>query len=515
MEKLSSIALRKFIGGILFVVCFAAMVMSVTAEGDDIPRVTFENRKSEAPDLYIKKQVKTSAEGYEAPEGQEFSFVLKLDGELAKRLEYRVFDKKGEEIFDRDILGNRKPFQTNRSGGFKLKTGQTAKFEYVGSGVTYEVAEQAVQGYLQIQPQGGAAATGTVSPDGTLVNFVNLYIPKSHQDKTNLMVRKSISFPEGYEIPETPYFTFRIRLDGKVYSHEKYEIRDIKTDELLSEGTTDLTGTFRMQGGCTAVFREIPVDVDYSVEESETEEWYAIGDVFVEGTTISPGTIVDFTNKNASFAVSKEVEGQIESDEEFVFLLTRADRTVWADAEYYLYRTAAGILEDDVIHKTGSDGTFRLKKGQTAVFCGAEPGTVFSIHELANPDYVQILPESPAGYADKMVSDAVEMLPFVNKMLSKKGILSVTKIVENVKDAAPFAQDTFSFFLYRKNSDQGQGNVYEPVKEAVYTVSAGNSERTGQTDPDGKFSLRANETARFNGLSYGEYTIEETQPSAE
>ena len=118
--------------------CLGMMVVFVQAE-EDIPGVIFENSRNEAPDLYIKKQVKTAMEGYDPPEDQEFSFVLKLDGELAKRLEYRVFDKEDEEIFDRDILGNRKRFQTDRSGTFALKAGQTALFEYVGSGVRYEV----------------------------------------------------------------------------------------------------------------------------------------------------------------------------------------------------------------------------------------------------------------------------------------------------------------------------------------------------------------------------------------
>ena len=205
--------------------CLGMMVVFVQAE-EDIPGVIFENSRNEAPDLYIKKQVKTAMEGYDPPEDQEFSFVLKLDGELAKRLEYRVFDKEDEEIFDRDILGNRKRFQTDRSGTFALKAGQTALFEYVGSGVRYEVTEQPAEDYVQIQPQGESAAVGTVPPSGAYVNFVNLYIPKSDRDTANLMIQKSISFPEGYEMPETPWFSFQLQLDGRKFSLEQYEIHD-------------------------------------------------------------------------------------------------------------------------------------------------------------------------------------------------------------------------------------------------------------------------------------------------
>ena len=351
--------------------CLGMMAVFVQAE-EDIPGVIFENSRNEAPDLYIKKQVKTAMEGYDPPEDQEFSFVLKLDGELAKRLEYRVFDKEDEEIFDRDILGNRKRFQTDRSGTFALKAGQTALFEYVGSGVRYEVTEQPAEDYVQIQPQGESAAVGTVPPSGAYVNFVNLYIPKSDRDTANLMIQKSISFPEGYEMPETPWFSFQLQLDGRKFSLEQYEIHDSRTDELLDKGVTDSEGIFKIKGGCTAVFREIPTDIDYLVTEKPEDGWYSTKETSLEGTVTAPGTIVNFNNKNVSFAVSKEVEGG-ESTEEFRFLLTKADRTVWADAAYYLYRTVDGKLVDDLVHQTEKDGSFLMCHGQTAVFIGGEP----------------------------------------------------------------------------------------------------------------------------------------------
>ncbi len=99
MERIRILTVKIMMFCILIGSCLGMMAVFVQAE-EDIPGVIFENSRNEAPDLYIKKQVKTAMEGYDPPEDQEFSFVLKLDGELAKRLEYRVFDKEDEEIFD-------------------------------------------------------------------------------------------------------------------------------------------------------------------------------------------------------------------------------------------------------------------------------------------------------------------------------------------------------------------------------------------------------------------------------
>ena len=88
MERIRILTVKIMMFCILIGSCLGMMAVFVQAE-EDIPGVIFENSRNEAPDLYIKKQVKTAMEGYDPPEDQEFSFVLKLDGELAKRLEYR------------------------------------------------------------------------------------------------------------------------------------------------------------------------------------------------------------------------------------------------------------------------------------------------------------------------------------------------------------------------------------------------------------------------------------------
>lgn len=497
--------LDKMISVLMMLCCVFSMVLPAAAAETETPRVVFENEPNDTPDLYITKHVKNGAEGYDAPADKKFSFILKLDGQPANRVEYRVFNANGDEVFNLLNL----PFKTDRSGGFSLTAEQTAMFEYVGYGVSYEVSEVPDEDFQQIQPAGGSAAVGTVMPGGSLVEFTNLYLPEGKQETTDFRIRKSVSFPEGYEAPESPDFCFQVTLDGKLYTQEIYEIQDTKTGQKLSEGITDDEGKLFLKGGQTALFRQVPVDVDYSVKEEPTEGWRITGEAVKEGSTKAPATIVNFNNSNASFAVSKQMEDGSKPDIDFTFLLTRADRSVWADASYYLYESTGGMLIDDTIQKTSADGTFALKAGQTAVFTGADPGTIYNVSEVADPNYIQVLPNEPEGYRDKIVTDAVEVLPFINRQVPEDHTLTVTKIVENEDSTAPLANDQFTFRLYKEKVQENGGSVYEPSAYVEYTIAVGNTESALFTDADGKFILKANETARFTGLETGGYKVEE------
>ncbi len=81
---------------------------------------------------------------------------------------------------------------------------------------------------------------------------------------TRLIVRKDITFPAGYVCPETPDFPFALTVDGKPYGEEPYTVTDTKTGAELGTRTTGPDGSFSLKGGQTAVFSEIPQDVDYT-----------------------------------------------------------------------------------------------------------------------------------------------------------------------------------------------------------------------------------------------------------
>jgi LPXTG-motif cell wall-anchored protein len=484
---------------------------------------------------------------YEAPEDAEFTFVLKLDGALAKKREYRVFDSSGSEIFQdtdgaesADKPSNWTAYRTDRSGTFTLKAGQMAKFEYVGTGVSYEVTEIAIPDqFIQIQPAQDQSVVGTMVPKGARADFTNLYTGReededNEEEETSLVIRKNVSFPSGYEALETPDFTFCVKISGKPWSEEAYTVTDIDTGEVLESGLTDPDGTFTMRGGCMATFDGIPVNADYEVTEdlSGIENWRSTGSLTEEGATAAPVTTVVFSNVSASFAVTKQLEDGSKPDTEFTFELSDAEGGLWQNAEYYLY-TTAGSLAEKGVHKTNEQGRFVLKAGQAAIFVGIPAGTKYSVREIGQSEYTQVVPASSFGYQNKTVVDSVEVLPFVNKKIETYG-LNVTKLVESDEGRTAVTQDEFTFVLYKKTAAKEDDEVseavidenaasgtaadgtsdgdtagYEPVRDAVYSIESGTSQLTYKTDENGTFTIKANETARFAALSSGTYKVEE------
>lgn len=500
---------RKGLSFLTALLCLAGSLLPLrvsAAAAEEVPRVVFENEQNSTPDLYVTKKVESASGSLELPQNLSFTFVLKLDGELADRLPYRVFDESGTEVFD-EILGMQTGFKTDRSGTFTLKPGQTAKFEYVGAGVAYEVTELPKEGWEQVQPAGGAPAAGTVTDKGAWAEFTNL---TGGGGNARLVVRKSISFPNGYEIPETPEFLFQVKLEGKPYAQEAYDIIDTASTKVVGSGTTDAEGKFSLRGGQSADFREVPENVDYEVTEITAEApegWRAVGETEKEGTTGAGGTtVLNFHNANASFAVTKKLEDDSKPDTEFTFLLTRADHSVWMGAKYLLYQTDGTPVTDEngdqTLGVTDKNGNFSLKPGQAAVFTGIEPGTLYHVSEVGRADYVQLVPGAAEGYTNKVVSDAVEVLPFVNR-LADSG-LTVTKVLEHMTGDAPLEQREFTFILSRQADDS-----WRVMANTDYSIEVGTSQNTYQTDAEGKFTLKANETARFTGLPEGSYKVEE------
>lgn len=400
----------------MLVVCCLVQCFGIVNATDKIPRVVFENEESVTPDLYVSKKVET-AEGYEIPD-KSFSFTLKLDGQLANRLEYQVFNEDGEEVFSYDENSNKIPFTTDRNGIFSLKDGQTAKFEYVGSGVSYEITETTEENFQQIEPSGSLPAIGTVTDKGASVVFKNRYIPKDSSKTADFVITKTVSFPDGYEMPETPDFTFTLTVNGKVYANEKYTIGSVESGLEIGNGQTNANGEFTLKGGTFATFTEIPTNVDYTVTEKATEGWRATGSSELKGSVQSPITYANFNNVSASFAVTKTMSDNSKPDDSFTFELSG---NISFPASYYLYTTKGELVKGDdgtelPLQKTDDKGMFKLTAGQTAIFVGIEKDTVYNVKEKETPGYTQILPSSPDGYRNKKVSDAVEVLPFTNEV---------------------------------------------------------------------------------------------------
>ena len=109
---------------------------------------------------------------------------------LPNKEQYRVFNENGDEVYNHQDgtisseTTNKIPFMTDRNGNFTLYGGYTAKFEYVGNGVSYEILELPQENFQQVSPAAGTSAIGTIKPDGARVEFVNLYMPYVEQKTT-------------------------------------------------------------------------------------------------------------------------------------------------------------------------------------------------------------------------------------------------------------------------------------------------------------------------------------------
>lgn len=502
---------------VLLLAAFCMVAGMQVVQADEDTRVTFTNEENKTPDLFITKHVESADDRYEVPKDVAFKFVLKLNGKLANKEQYRVFNESGDEVFNHSdgVISsnttNKIPFMTDRNGNFTLYGGYTAKFEYVGNGASYEISELPQENFQQVSPAAGTSAVGTIKPDGARVEFVNLYVPYVEKKTTDLVVTKHIAYPQGYVYDEETSFNFTLKLEGKPYANEIYTIKNSDTGEELKEARTDANGKFSLQGGQSATFKEVKADVDYEVVEEKADGWRVLGDVKQSGATQAPVTAIQYTNAIASFGVNKTMSDKSASDKDFKFLLSDHTKKAWSNAEYYLYNSVSGKRVDSVVHKTDANGYFTLKANQTAIFLGIAPGTMYNVQEIAEAGYIQKTPISSGGYENKVVGDNVEIVPFVNEPMKEEGTLSVTKLIENTTGEIPMDDIKFTFVLSRKN-----GETYEVVQNANYIIPMGDAESTYKTNAAGEFQLKGNQTAIFKELKQGEtYKVEEKQINVE
>ena len=476
--------------------------------------ITFYNARTEETALFVKKEVQNPG-GEKLPE-DEFEFTLRLNGELAKNQQYTLYDADGRRLYNYDdgltTEQNKTkleiPLKTDRYGHFKLTAGQTAQFAELYPGDTYEVEESENPPYVQTSPPKGQTARGTLTNDAKQETFVNLY-PQTESGR--LEVRKSVSFPKGYEVPETPAFTFEIRIANKAYADQAFTVKDLNTDDKIGSGTTDAGGRFTLNGDTYAVFDGVPVDADFSVKEILEDSvreagWRVVGEDEQEGATSSNGNIVSFANAQASFAVSKEMLGGVAVNEPFSFQVLDAKGRPWNGAlSYYLYDSLKKLVDED-LQKTGTDGSFVLRDGQTAVFVGLEAGTEYGVRETSSGQYVQYLPGEGGGYTGKIVTDSAELLPFVNADVPSPTLLTVKKTLTDNSEDGSAPDVAFTFRISKKNAD----GEYEPLAKAAYDIIDKNGTRTFSADAEGCFTLHAWETARFVELAKNEtYRVEE------
>ena len=509
----------------------AEEVGNILSSSSSLANLVFYNTKKEETALFVEKQVESADPGNPAPEDAEFEFTLRLNGELQINVEYEVYTSDGKYIYnyetgettvkDPNQLENER--RTNNYGHFTLKAGQKAKFTGLTPGDQYRVSEETEEPFKLIYPASAdGSETGTLTKDGDTLVFRNLYAVGS---PGTLVVRKTISYPQNYEMPDTPDFKFRVTIGSEKYAEKDYVVRDLASGSKIGTGKTDEDGCLTLAGNTYAEFSDVPSDVDYKVEEllttgQDTMGWRTVGDAVQEGATTNSGTDLVFSNVMASFAVIKRIEGASLTDDDFEFQLTKADGSDFGrEVNYYLYDNAHQLIGDTTV-STYEDGKFTLKAGQSAVFIGLEAGTAYGVKETNSGSLIQSLPSNGA-YTDKIVEDSVEELPFVNTAITEKTALSVRKTVVDNTNSGKLPDDEFTFRILKKVEVQPEEPgeeptyEYEPLNKAPYDIQGPEGTLEYETDKNGVFTLHAWETATFIDLTEGTngttYRVEEVE----
>lgn len=578
--------IKKILSFLTITCCLAANMAPLAAQAEsgaaseENPRIVFTNEPVEEANLNVFKLVE-NADGGEVPEEEadtEFEFKLKLNSSAANQVIYHLYNgsvQEENEVFKEG--GSTDKHKTKRDGTFYLKAGQVAVFRsednplVMGENVIYSVTEEGpvlsekAKSYQLLKSEN---AQGSIKKNGATAIFTNEYIPNGAGNEARIDVVKTVPFAEGCRAPETPDFTFLLKLNNKACGNTPYEIIDNETQEKIGEGgTTDANGIFTLKGGQTARFtrykgQKIKTGVQYEVMELDLPAgWRVAGDNGApEGTVLEIGSESDkvtytvaaseagstipitrayFSNISASFGVSKFVEGSEKPDIDFTFELTHADRSAWPGASYYLYNGTGNLIPneaddapEDGSFSTDEKGRFPLKHGQTAVFYGIAAGEKYNVKEVRIvPDspapqdadsqepgnekdkviYVQSKPDDPEGYTDNKVSNTAPVWEFRNK--PSAGGLTVTKAVTNLSGESAFREVDFSFTLWERKELPGkdsEGNPqyeWKPVENEPFQRNGVDDGET--TKAGGSFTLKPNGTVAFPYLENGYYRVVE------
>ncbi len=511
-----------------------AVTRGSSSSSSSSANITFYNTKDDLVQLRVTKKVTASDEFHLPPTGDDapaFDFYLYKQvadnvWEVAENQRYTLKDEDGplylydeSEGFTHEKDDNRLQLSiaTDEYGKFSLKDGQTAIFPELAQGDRFKVVERDILSGYELQPPADPeeGLTATLTSEGASLTFENRYTVGPMQ------VHKRISYPDGFEQPESPDFTFMIEApaqEDNPWANAEYTIFDEESGTKKGTGATDADGKFTLKGDTYAEFANVPLDVDYLVKEllDDGSSWRVVGKAEKEGTTGTEpgqGPVITFTNIEAAFGVTKTMVGALEVEEPFTFQVTdEYGQAINKTLTYYLYDKNKKLIEnpnatgdDPYLYQCGADGTFTLHTRETAIFMGLAKDEKYGVRETDSGSYIQTTPRSAEGYLGEQVTDSVNILPFENDVPPYETSMSVQKKLSDQSEegAAPNIEYTFRILKL-------EGEEYVPVPNAAYNITDGTGTRTLSADADGVFKIAAWETADFIGLDdKATYKIEE------
>lgn len=425
MKKLTAII-------IAVVIC---LFLPQTIASADTQRAVFKNTRNNESVFEVEKEViiPEGAVLSDEDRNRSFEFTLLSENTPVRNAEYTVLrihngvlEVPPEEYTEENGVRYIIKHNTGNYGTFHLKVSQIARFTRLTAGTSYTVTETGNNGsFVQTFPSSGKNHTIIMGRESQRVVFKNTY---EILQQEQLNIKKVVDIPTGFVFDTGEEFTFELTVGRNLYSNKSFDVINSAGD-IIRTDKTDSFGVFKLKANETAHFT-LSRAVDYKVREIldgtlKSAGWRILGNDYFENST-SIQSDVTFTNTNASFIVTKSLT-QGETDEEFVFRL-RQDNFAMAGEKYYLYNIDGTPISDLTKPPltTADDGSFSLKANQAAYFVGIEPGTRFTVAEIARADFAVELP-STGRYVNEVVKERAVTFRFVNKPVDASGKLQVKK----------------------------------------------------------------------------------------
>ncbi|MBQ6363089.1 MAG: hypothetical protein IJI62_03710, partial [Lachnospiraceae bacterium] len=403
----------------------------------------------------------------------------------------------------------------NATGTTNLKA--TKLIDYWGKAESFTFVLEAVGDAPMPAGADGRKISKTVTKDNLIADFGEIEYTKA--GSYQYTITETDDGVEGIEYDTTPHMVEVVADDNKdgtitasvTYDEKKKDLTitnkhlrgDLKlTKTLVSDAAADkdveftftvtmsdktISGTYgemnftagsaevKLKGGESAEAKGLPVGIDYTITEAETDDFELTAKIGDEGTISTTPGAAEFTNtrKTGDLELSKVLVSDAAADaaKEFEFTVTLGDTTI--SGEYGDMNFTAGTA------------TVKLKGGQTAKATGLPTGVEYTITEKDAPGFDLTKKTDDTGMISTSVSSAV----FTNTR--KTGGLSVSKSV--VSSTASDKTKAFSFTVTLSDT----------------TISGEYGEMTFK-DGIARFTLKHGETISAEGLPTEiEYTVVE------
>ena len=440
----------------------------------------FTNNYAPHRNLEIEKKV-TATEGFTAPEGDRFTFTVKIGGAEYKYKEYKLYDVT-DPANPVEIPGDH---TTDGKGRLELEANWKAVFEGFAVGQAYEVVESGKNGYV---------ADHTVQGDDIVDGTNNVTFTNNYEPKQGLTVSKTVT---GVGVPDGDVFEFTVTVADAPYANQEYKLYGADGLEVTDGApyATDENGKLELTAGQKAVFDGILEGTPYVVTETPKTDYAQTqpeDGVAAEGNISAEGSVAGFVNNyepQRKLTVQKLVTGAAPEDAVFEFTVTVGGQA-HADKPYTLYGADGLEVTDGAPYATDENGKLTLTAGQKAIFEGIAAGLKYEVSETPNSDYTM----TQTGASGNIANDNSSAAVFTNDFTPSRDIV-VSKTV--VGEGAPGGE----LFTFTVNVGE---TPYANKEYKLYNLATGAQiPGTYSTDDDGKMQLTANRKAVFSNIPVG------------